>query len=491
MLNLKICGELLTYAAPFVLKSCLDSASIGLLFLYYAREVHADELPTTLAQNYLAAGPLMADFVLFLRGVPAVWLYITGNIFSRSLSLGQNRAIGTVFSSTLFIIPLITAGFVGITFLAKYLIPFFQPMGAADIAGQFLSLFSAVIACMLVSVLFEQLYQGMKFPWIVVALSAAEKIMLLAYAYLYFLTPNNLALNLGFSLLSTAITAAALRALTLFYLLEQQSTQYLLTIVPFKTICSTGLRVFKLGLPYAGYAFCELMSVNVLVWLVGSVANNDVALVSAQASLRVSSLLANLMFAFGHAAGVLLSGADNDTHSLPLNQKGTAIVLTTLQLGLAFQLTSVFILLLLRNKISLLFVMSSAELTSSNVNMVIGLLSQVPASVQQLSTGLCSGLSHKHNNTPRQAVMIYRVTSIVFFDLLLGLLLSKLTPLKGKGAFIARGVGMLVSSLLTFQLLRHLMKTNYAYSLKQALFSGVTRVDYSSFEATDTQALLS
>lgn len=441
---------LLTKAAPFLLTRLLEVGS----------DFGAMVMLAHLGEPELAASGLIASIQAFLRGVFATNLYSVGilsggcfgegNLAKKSgdmiqanlkyQEIGQYYRAGLKLAFFSSVLPILIS-----VFMSPILQLGQQSKSTADLAQQYFRAYSGAFLANFIFVVNQQITQATGRPWDVVGFTALNRLVTLGLAAVLIYPLQMGVAGLGYayvagSILSTAAFTLYLQCRSIFldYCLFQKSK------LPAPNPLSHFKKLLQAGLPIAGYAIAELGSIVFLTLLLGSLSQPFLKM--AQPSLQYTSFLANLIFAFGQGAGILLSQLYGEKQPLKAAQIGDL----SIQLGLLLPTAFLALSISIPNLLNSVFInlKDKALFPEAKWFLIAGFITQLFDAVSNMATGTNRGLVKSIGPIMSRAPMYQRLLGIIGINIPISLGLTYGSSLEGKGAFIGRAAAIAFSSAL-------------------------------------------
>ncbi len=239
-----------------------------------------------------------------------------------------------------------------------------------------------------------------------------------------------------------------------------------------RAVCSIEAmkKIFKQGLPIAGYAAAELGSLVFLSLLVGAL--GDRFLKMTQPFLQYASVLANLTFAFGQGSGILVSKL-YQLDNLEAQSKAKQVGRLSIQLGLVLPVILIALSFGVPDFLNSVFLSSkdAVLLKEARWFLIIGALSLIFDSVRNTASGAGRGLAKLMGPVINYSFMIQNLLGIFIVNIPLSFALSFGSSLGEFGSVTARTAAIALSSVLIFDTWRKTKEQPFKnLSLTQLVF---------------------
>ena len=446
---------LLTEAAPFLLTR----------FLEVGYDFAAMIMLANLGEHELAASALISSLQAFLRGVPATNLYSVGILSGAAIGEARqkekesdatsaaikNEEVGYLYRAGLKLalisapIPILIS-----LFISKILQVSGQSKINSDLSQDYFRAYAATFFPSFIFVVNQQIAQASSRPWTVVGFTALNRLISFAATAFLVYQANMGVRGLGYGYAIGAI--ASTTAFTLHLRCHGKFSTYALfnfkpqpSIPSIPTVPKPYIKnLLNTGLPIAGYAVAELGSIVFLALLLGSLSKSF--LKTAQPSMQYTSFLANLTFAFGQGAGILVSKMYGEKENLKAQQIGDLSIILGLILPAIFLVLSMVI----PNELNSVFINTKDAKQASEAAwfLIAGFATQIFDALRNMASGANRGLAKYIGPVMTRAPMLQNIFGILCINIPISLGLAYGTFLTGKGPFIGRAASITISSAM-------------------------------------------
>lgn len=363
----------------------------GWFALTRAAETVADSLAIELilskidSENRSAAHLMtVTSLRIILRGVNATLLYYTAP-HVREHKEHPQKVKKILHNSWLFALPL----GMGAMVIALCSAPILRSLGesetSAHIAGNFLAAYGPGLLPTLLVISNQQTLLGLGNAKTVLLMTALHTplILLLGYPLTFTLGLKETGLGIAYSV------AASAHFLSYLVLFRKKFREYDLLKLDRSLWRRDGECLFlaRKGFWIGVYAFLELSNVWVTIALIGSMPDGGTDLSALSPGLQYASIIANMMFAFGHSVGIPVKGSCAESKYNEAKQLGHAGI------GISFALPLSFLLLFAIDQDLLLKPFLGDDTTAlARSFLLINLVGQVMDALRNSASGALRGL---------------------------------------------------------------------------------------------------